>query len=206
MIPKRRSFAALGLALTLAGCSMLLAPTPERSKFLVLTPITAPGPIVPVRSAAGKPLALGLGPITLPPYLDRPDVVMRTSRNTLEISPIDRWAEPLKENFRDVLAANLATLLGTERIVTFPWFANAKLGYAVRVDVEQFEVDANDGARLVAHWTINNPRTGATVDSRETDVSEPMSSHDAQAVAAGLSTALGDLSRQIAEALRRMRS
>lgn len=201
----RRALVALVLAISLAACSTILAPVPEPTKFLVLTPISASGAAAPVQSPMGKPLVLGLGPVNLPQYLDRPEVVMRTSQNTLELSPIDRWAEPLKDNFRSVLAADLTTLLGTSNIVSYPWFSDVHLDYAIRVDVEQFEVNTEDGARLLARWTIADGSTGAALISRETSLSEPMNSHDAQAIAAGLSAALADLSRQIAGALRQQR-
>jgi uncharacterized lipoprotein YmbA len=203
MILTRWRFAALALTIALAGCS-ILEPAPERSKFLVLTPISPASTTTSVQSAAGRPLALGLGPVTLPQYLDRPEVVVRNSQNTLELSPVDRWAEPLTDNFRTVLAANLMTLLGTNQVVMYPWFANSRLDYAISVNVQQFEVNTTDGAQLIARWTIRDPRSGATLLNRETNVSEPLSSHDAQAIAAGLSAALGDLGRQIAQALRQL--
>jgi uncharacterized lipoprotein YmbA len=200
MTASSRFFAAPALAIALAGCS-ILGPAPERSKFLVLTPISTAGAAAPDRPA-GKPLAIGLGPVQLPQYLDRPEVVLRNSRNTVVLSPIDRWAEPLADNFRNVLAANLMTLAGTNQVVMYPWFGNVRLDYAVRVDVERFEVNTGDGAQLVARWTVTNPESGAILVSRETSLNEPVRSGDAQAIAAGLSSDLADLGRQIAQALR----
>ncbi|HJU28911.1 MAG TPA: PqiC family protein [Candidatus Binataceae bacterium] len=195
-----RLIAGFVLTAAIAGCS-ILGPRPERSNFLVLTPVSADGNSS--AAAAGQtPLAVGLGPVSLPNYLDRPEVVMRSSENTLALSSTDRWAEPLADNFRNVFEADLTTSLGNSRIVRYPWFANARPDYAVRVEVEQFEVSAADGAILKAHWSINNPKDGSTLVSRQADITQPMNSHDPQAIAAALSAALGDLSRQIAQALR----
>jgi uncharacterized lipoprotein YmbA len=124
----------------------------------------------------------------------------------LELSPSDRWAEPLADNFRRVLAANLANLLGTSQIVQYPWFADAKLDYAISVHVDSFEPDTGDGAQLAARWTIVEAKGGAVLVSRQTDVNQPLSSHDAQGIAAGLSADLGDLSRQIAQAIRQLQA
>ena len=49
-------------------------------------------------------LSIGIGPITLPIYLDRSQIVTRISRNELKMDEFHRWAEPLKENFFRVLA------------------------------------------------------------------------------------------------------
>jgi uncharacterized lipoprotein YmbA len=203
----KRLFAAIPLAIAIGGCSVL-PPTRDQSTFLVLTPISGAGAdeAPPDGSAAGPALAIGLGPVQLPRYLDRLEVVTRSSQNTLELSPSDRWAEPLADNFRHVLAANLMTLLGTNQIVQYPWFADAKLDYAIRVHIDRFEPNAGDGAQLAAHWTIADAKGGAALISRETDANAPLSSHDSQAVAAGLSADLGDLARQIAQAVRQLRA
>jgi hypothetical protein len=207
MMRMKRRFAAISLAVVIGGCSVL-SPTPDQSRFLVLTPVsgTDGGPAPPAASADGRALAIGLGPVQLPQYLDRPEVVTRTSQNTLNLSPSDRWAEPLADNFRRVLAANLMSLLGTNQVVQYPWFADAKLDYAIRVHVDRFEPNAGDGAQLAARWTISEAKGGAVLVSRQTDVNAPLGSHDAQAIAAGLSADLGDLSRQIAQAVRQLRA
>ncbi|MCK7492219.1 MAG: PqiC family protein [Comamonadaceae bacterium] len=57
----------------------------------------------------------------LPDYLDRLQVVTRTPSGELAVSDTQRWAEPLQEGLIRVLDENLSALLGTERIVRFPW-------------------------------------------------------------------------------------
>jgi uncharacterized lipoprotein YmbA len=208
MMPMKRLFASAFLCIVLfAGCSVL-SPTPDKSKFLVLTPIPGAdgggGPPPPGATIPSSALAIGLGPIQLPEYLDRPEVVMRTSQNTLELSPIDRWAEPLGDNFRRVLENDLMFLLGTNQIVQYPWFANASLDYAIRVYVSRFEANVNDGAQLIARWDVVDAKSGKLLISRETDLNQALSSYDSQAIAAGLSADLGELGKQIAEAIQQL--
>ena len=201
-----RLFAAIPLAIAISGCSVL-SPSPDQSRFLVLTAVSGSDDgSRPLAASSSGRLAIGLGPVQFPQYLDRPEVVTRTSQNTLELSPSDRWAEPLADNFRRVLAANLANLLETSQIVQYPWFADAKLDYAIRVHVDRFEPDTGDGAQLAARWTIVEAKGGAVLVSRQTDVNQPLSSHDAQGIAAGLSADLGDLGRQIAQAIRQLQA
>ncbi len=72
-----KTCAAGAIAMALVGCSALaktiLAPQKDISKFYLLTPTadtTAPPPAA--AQSTGGDFTIGLGPIKLPPYLDRP--------------------------------------------------------------------------------------------------------------------------------------
>ncbi|HEX5606452.1 MAG TPA: PqiC family protein, partial [Candidatus Binatia bacterium] len=69
----------------------------------------------------GNALSLGIGPIKIPRYLDREQLVTRISQNRFAIAENDRWAEPLEENFSRVLSENLSILLQIDRVAAFPW-------------------------------------------------------------------------------------
>src|SRR6266481_712733 len=47
-----------------------------------------------------RELAVGLGPITFPPCLDRSELVSRVGTNELRPSPFDFWTGPLNEQFK----------------------------------------------------------------------------------------------------------
>ena len=108
----------------IVGCSIgsVLQPTKDLSQYYVLTPIDEASRGVPITYSSGgvhKTLSIGLGPVKLPAYLARPEIVTRSSPNLLDLSDKDRWAEPLDKNFVNVLGQNLTTLLGAH-VVTFP--------------------------------------------------------------------------------------
>ena len=65
-------------------------------------------------TAAAQGPVIGVGPITVPKYLDRPQIVTRSGRNQLALGEFDRWAEPLQDNVLRVLAENLAFLIPTD--------------------------------------------------------------------------------------------
>ena len=192
--------AVWSLAAMLAGCSSVLAPIPDKSKFFLLTPI-APGQAgAPAAQSASGSLILGLGPIKLPAYLDRTEVVTQVKPNRLEVSEINHWAEPLKSNFTTVLGENLSTLLGTAQIVHFPWYSTTHLDYQLVAEVQRFDSDAQGNARLIAQWTIENPSTKKTLDRGESDLTASGAS-DADRSAVALSRVLADFSRQLATAI-----
>jgi uncharacterized protein len=216
------------LALPLAGGCSLLPPRPEDTNFYVLTAIpdtsqTEPSPIA-------RQLAIGLGPIKFPDYLDHLDVVTRVSTNRVELSSTERWAEPLDESFKRVLARNLGMLLGTDQVIQFPWYPSIKLDYKVEVTVERFERDGSGRTQLVATWLIREGHTDRVLVSRQSNFgattsfsggpgttaptdtagksteSAGTSGTSMDSAAAALSIDLGDLSKQIADALTALSS
>ena len=195
------SLTVLGFTLA-AGCS-LLSPRPDPTKYYVLTPIAAADSTPPARPATPN-LAIGLGPVQFPDYLARLEVVTRASSNRIELSPTDRWAEPLDESFRSVLAGNLTRLLGTGRVIPFPWYASVKLNYKIEVTVERFERDSSGGTQLAASWLIRDGVSDKLLASRQSNFNQsavaPIDSSGSSMdrTAAALSVDLSGLSHQIA--------
>ena len=193
---------ALGAALVFSGCSVL-SPKQDRTRFILLTPATA-GASNRTHLAASPNLttvAIGLGPVQLPGYLDRPELVIRTSPNGFELSEMSRWAEPLADNFRHVLANDLTNLLGTTNIVQYPWYPETRLDYIVHVEVQRFEADMTHNAQLIAHWDLRTPQSNQVLATREAQFSSPLTSLMGDAAAAALSQDVAALARQIASAI-----
>jgi uncharacterized protein len=186
----------------LAGCSSMLAPRPDQSRFYVLTPEPAAAQVSP--ASAGTGLSLGLGPITMPSYLDRPQIVTRIGPNEVRLSETDRWAGPLDTSFDQVLARDLAMQLGGARIHAFPWYNSTPIDYQVEVAVHRFETDAAGRSELSAHWTIVDGRNKNLLDSGDTSIAQSSPPGDAAASAAALSRGVAQFSDQIAATLRQL--
>src|SRR5215831_1695769 len=143
------------LALALAsGCSWF-QPKPDRTHYYVLdlaAPEQKPHQPVP------EPL-VGLGPITLPAYLDRPELVSRVERNELRVSQNGRWAEPLERGFVRALRHRLETLLGPNAVVPFPWEPAKTPPLVISVEVQRFE-PVGGSAQLWAQYTMRETASG----------------------------------------------
>lgn len=195
-LPMRPTLSLLVLAaLAASGCA-----TSPPSQFFLMTPLPEADAPRDVARQRGGP-ALGVGPVKMPAYLDRPEVVTRASQNALKVAEFNRWAEPLEDNFRRVLAMNLGVLADTDRVSVYPWPRSAPLDYQVTVDVDRFDAGANNQVVLIARWHVLAGDEGRLVRSGRTVVTEPAATADYEALAGAMSNSVATLAREIAAAI-----
>ncbi len=185
----------------LCGCSSVLAPQPDPSRFYTLSPVVDAGGS---QQREPRTVIYGLGPIELPEYLDRNELAERLSSAEVRYSPTDLWAEPLKTNLTRVLLQNLSSLLGADRIVLYPRPGTVAVDYQVAVSILRFERTAAGEAQLRARWVIRDPRSGEYLALEESNFAHPASSPKAADAVDALSADLGDLCREIAAALQKL--
>jgi uncharacterized lipoprotein YmbA len=191
------------LCLIPAGC-VSLSPQPDPSRFFALASLPRTGQRAQ-DTAGTNSLALGIGPIKFPGYLDRQQFVTRISQNRFAVAENDRWAEPLEENFSRVLSQNLAILLYTDRMVTYPWERSQQPTYQVQVEVLRFEPNAEQLVELWARWIIMDAAK-KTVSIRESYLTHPARDKSTEASVASMSELASDLSKEIAAAIHALTS
>jgi uncharacterized protein len=106
-----RSVMALLAAGALAGC-VSLKRTAE-ARFFTLRPV-AERPTTPAANNPGGGVVAVL-PVSLPSFLERPQLVAWTGPGEVPIDEFLRWAEPLDASAQRVLADDLA------RLLPLPW-------------------------------------------------------------------------------------
>jgi hypothetical protein len=181
--------------LVLSGC----ATTPP-TRFYVLPALT--GTDTAALSSGVKPgLTIGVGPVTLPPYLDRPQIVTRASRAKLALGEFDQWAAPLQDTFARVLAENLSLLLGTDRVLLHPWPRTTDVDYQVTVDVIRFDGGVDNDVVLAVRWSLMSV-DGKELAMRKARFQAPANPRDYEATVTAMSRSLEELSRDIAATLQ----
>lgn len=188
----------LCLALSLGGCVLL--GNRQVTRFYVLTPLTDMPPVIQAAGAspeARQPVSVGLMPVEIPRYLDRPQIVTRISAHELVLAELDQWAEPLPDSVTHVLAENLTRLLSTHHINVVPLQRANRSAYRVEVTLMRFESDA-DHCVLSARWTLVDERDNAERIQNTFDVHIPLETSGYDAVVGAMSRALAALSRDIA--------
>jgi uncharacterized lipoprotein YmbA len=206
-----KTCAAGAIVVGLAGCSyiakQILAPQKDETKFYLLTSAA----VAPSAPAAASPsssadFTLGLGPVKLPPYLDRQEVVTRAAPNRLDLAKTDRWGESLQTNFTSVMSRDLAAQIGTQQIVVFPWYNTIHVDLQVQVEVYRFETDSQGLAQLSAKWTVRDSDGKNILYVAESNLSQQSKAGDTADAAAALSKTVGDLSREIANMVGQLRA
>ena len=177
--------------LLLCGCAS------KAPNYYVLHSLQNEAPDVKI-TGAERDLTIGVGPVKIPEYLDRPQMTTRSTPYSLQFAEFDKWAEPLDKNLARVLAENLSVLLSTDRVVVFPWAGSVHVPYQVTVDVEQMEYTTDGKALLVAGWSVFGNDGGKLLAIRRSRITVPVQSTGFEAIATALSRAVGDMSREIA--------
>ena len=145
---------------------------------------------------------VGLGPIRIPDYLNRPQMVVAISDNQYQLSEEHRWAERLDQNISLALAKFLPSQLGSNRIVRYPWAQRQIVDYQVSIDIIEFNIDALGRSRLTAQWLIK--RKDLPDISRRFDYQVPASTTDYDVMVSAQSACLIKLGQDIAVTLRQI--
>lgn len=185
-----------GLALTIfTGCATT-APT----KFYALNSI--PIPVVAQTPEPEEQGAIGIRKVTIPDYLDRPQLVTRTGENRLNISDFNMWAGSLKSDISRVLAENLSADLLTSRVYVYPWKKSIPIKYILSVDVTRFDGELGGEVTLRANWTIYGEDGKKLLFLHTTVATEKADKPGYEGLVAAKSRLLSQLSRDIAYAIR----
>jgi uncharacterized protein len=175
-------------ALFVAGCAQ------PNKKFYVLT---ASGQ---VPSTSG--VSIGVGPISLAEYLDRPNLVISESPNQLAIVEDHRWAGGLSASIARVMAADLGRQLNTGNTQTYPWLRDDELRYQVTLDIRQLHSDSEGYAIIEAGWRVYQLPERTLKASRTFVDREPLAADGYTAMVAAQSRLLERLAQNIAPSLR----
>lgn len=128
--------------------------TSQPTKYYLLSP--SEPDTVPAGSR--RELVIGVGPVSLPSYLNRREMVSRTGSNELDVAAFHQWAEPLQESLIRVVSEDLGRRLGTENVIQLPVKRSIRsalpIDYQVVIGVERFEKMPNGEAVLDARWII----------------------------------------------------
>lgn len=131
-------FIALTAILILAGCA-----TSSRSFYV----LTSDGP-----APAGGGPGIGVGPVTVAEYIDRPNLVIARSANQLAVAEDHRWAGDLSSSVARVTAANLGRRLHTGNVRVYPWGNDGDISYQISIDVRQLHGGDDGFAVIEAGW------------------------------------------------------
>jgi uncharacterized lipoprotein YmbA len=193
-LDRRALFILTLFVVILTGC----ASSPS-SKFYQLNPVqnttSASGGV-----SSDQRQVIAIGPVRIPDYLDRPQMVTRSGKNELKLSEFDRWAGSLESDVNRVLVEDIPSLLPADRFSVVRWTpyleSQVPASYRVEVLVERFEGTLGDSVLLKAQWRVF-AQDRSLLLQKESQISEQMNGSSYNALVAAMSSALERLSRDI---------
>ena len=195
----RRVFGTAGLAAVALSMSVLLLPgclgrSPEVGHFVLGAGVAAE------QSADGlSDLAVLVGPVRLPAYLERPQIARLERGGEVELDEFNRWLGGFKENLLRSLSLDLAARLGSVKVVAHPSAAPFPFDYRVRLHVDDFVFVRDEGAiRARIRWALTRAGSGDPAGLFVLERTVPVDSDSAENLVAAHVTVLSDLASKIA--------
>jgi len=151
-------------------------------------------------SAPSSQTAVMVGPVAIPPTVDRPEFVLQVAPNRVEVEEFDRWAAPLDDSIARTVAGDLSVLLASPNVTSIP-LADFNPAYSVTLNVQRFESVKGTDALVDAVWVVRSAAHGK-IRSGRTIAQESVQGEGFDALAAAHSRALARVSGDIAAAIR----
>jgi len=183
--------------LVLAGC--ISVPNTPAPRFYSLEPIGA-NQAAPKFNIAPN-IIIAVGPVRIPEYLNRPQIVTQNEDKMLTFAQFDRWGEPLELALMRLISADLAVMLPAASIEVYPWSLAIPVKYQVLVDVAQLDSQLDGDLFLTVQWSIVDTLSNKMILTRRSEFRNPVNPHNYSGLAKTLSTASASLTLEIAKAV-----
>ena len=161
MMMKRTAFKSLMIAgslsaamMTLGACGQLIQPSEPTTFFrLVQNPAMTREIVAP--RLMNSDIQIGVGPVQIPGYADRPQIVTAGPGGQLVVDDLHHWAEPLPDNIERILVSDMGAMLNTSRVYPFPTsFHPDQDSLQIAVEIRDIIREENGNVRLVASWNV----------------------------------------------------
>lgn len=149
-----------------------------------------------------SPLIVGLGPLRLPEYLKRSQIVTRSNTAEVAIDEFARWSEPLDKAIHGVVAANVDGLVPDVVMLAYPYITGVEMNHWVVGRIDQFDADAMGNVVLSVQWALVGPENELLAGpERRRYLVQAARANDADAMARAMNDALLQFSQDIAATL-----
>ncbi|WP_083218362.1 PqiC family protein [Candidatus Thiodiazotropha endoloripes] len=147
-------------------------------------------------------VVIGIDEVQLAGYLDRPQIIERSSSHRLKLYEFDQWAGSLQENLLGLVRERIQQQLSAMQIIAYPWPQGLKPDYELKLAIQRFErVDGR--IELQGLWTLVETDRRKIVLMQQNRLQEPIQGSTIEAGVAAASEAVSKLSEQIAEQMLR---
>jgi uncharacterized protein len=183
------------VSIILSGCA---TGTKHISRFYVLNALGNAQKAGTAACRDARIITIGISPVNLPKYLDRPQIMTRINDNQYKLSELHQWAEPLKDNVSRVLAQNLRELLCAD-IKMYPWTGSEQIDYRLSAKLVRLDGTPGGEASLHVQWTVYDQKTEKLIYTKESRFTEPVGASSYDSLVSAYSRLLDSFSKELAD-------
>ncbi|MFA5114813.1 MAG: PqiC family protein [Candidatus Omnitrophota bacterium] len=189
--------AALVFSLALGGCISI--PKSPNPRFYTLS-ATAKGDVTG-KADIPPDVIIGIGPVKIPEYLNRPQIVTQDKKKMLNFAEFDRWGEQLDFGINRLIYENLAVLLPGATTEMFPWNLLIPVKYQVVVNVIRLDSELDKDLSFVAQCSVLDLESKQMVFTKRVQIRQPIVPQSYPGLVQALNVVVTSLSKDIAEEL-----
>jgi len=184
------------VACLLAGVLLLAACGASSTRYYVLDSQPAAKVLPQAQSRS-----IAIRQIEIPPYLDRPKLVVRDADNQMHIAEYEQWGGHLRDNIARTLADNLAARLEGVAVSVAPFPGSLDADTSLLIDIRRFERMPDGHVQLQLQWHVEMP-DGTRITRLETLRSQARTgADDYAAITRAMSSLLAVLSDHMSAAI-----
>jgi uncharacterized protein len=187
----------ISLVVVLVGTGCFSAGRP--TVYFTLNPLA--GPVDQRMPSPATQWVIGIGPLEMPEYLDRLDLVTRISPNRVVVHANHRWAASLQSEILRVLVDNLALETRARQVVSFPWDSHFEPDLQIAIQIQAFEGELGGKVRLRAAWSLTPAQADQPALRRVSDLEQDTAGGTFEDLVAAMGQVLGRLSLEMAAAV-----
>ena len=196
-ISYQTSLACAFFILALYGC--MSVPNTPPPRFYMLSSIAANEGVSTFEVPKGT--IIEVGPVKIPDYQNRPQIVTQDKDKMLVFAQFDRWGESLDAGLARALAGDLTLMLPGALVGMFPSNYAMPVNYQVAIDVAQLESELDKDLVFAVQWSVIDPKKNTMLFTRRSEFRQPIEPHSYPGLAKTLRAVCATLSSQIAEGL-----
>lgn len=189
-------------ALTAVGACRSAAPT---VRFYTLSPVSD-APAASAMAERGAGFSVGVGPLTIPREIDRPNIVTRTADGQLHIDEFHRWAGTMEDSVLSLLTRGIAAELDSELVVAHPWTNFIDPDYRLPINILRLDGELGGTVTLEATWGVTPHGQRRAVVVHRSTITEPTAGPGYAELVKAHNRALATLSRTIVEEIETLRA
>ena len=173
----------------------------RRARYFVLEPSSAPGELVAESGVGSGGMTVGIAPLRVPAYLDRQQIVTRTSDVEVGIAEYHRWAEPLDSSLPRMLAHDLERAPAIGSVVLLPATTPIEPDRIILVELFRFDGAPGKTVRLSTRYTILDGQRALLSGPVRSEVSVDVADASFESLVRAMGLAVSRLGDELAGAL-----